>query len=182
MVKTVKYFKSIDPESFGDKIRDIDQLKSMMIDCADILDKNGIPFWLAFGTLLGLYRDKHLIEYDADADMVVQFDSIINIIKLKQEFEKKSFSMAMENYGVILYRGGEHIDLYHAVKIGNGILVLNVIFPQETFIKSEYLEWEGRKWKIPGQTEKWLAYVYGSDWKTPRKLENTIYPKGNWVL
>jgi len=49
----------------------------------DEFDKNDIPYWLDYGTLLGAYRGSTLISYDYDMDIGVEIkysDKIKSII------------------------------------------------------------------------------------------------------
>lgn len=80
-----------------------------------ILNNNKIDYWLCFGTLLGIIRDKKLIEWDHDIDIGV-FDNkkIKNLIVklfLKNGFKrKKNF---FRNDGLITFsrEGGREIDI-----------------------------------------------------------------------
>lgn len=44
-----------------------------------------------------------------------------------------------------------------------------VVFPKHYFEKLETIEFYGMKFSIPSEVEKFLAYIYGTDWKTPKK-------------
>lgn len=46
-------------------------LRRLLQEVCPLLDAAGIPYWADFGTLLGMYREKDLILYDNDADIVV---------------------------------------------------------------------------------------------------------------
>ena len=55
-----------------------------------ILNKKKIDYWICHGTLLGLVRDKRLIEWDNDIDIGV-LKSSKNRCIIKTLFEKKGF-------------------------------------------------------------------------------------------
>ncbi|OQR98232.1 hypothetical protein THRCLA_06774 [Thraustotheca clavata] len=44
-------------------------IRTMVYTFVDLMDANGIEFWVDSGTLLGVYRDKGLIPFDTDADI-----------------------------------------------------------------------------------------------------------------
>lgn len=46
---------------------------------AEVLEGNGIPYWLDSGTLLGSYREKTVIPYDKDADIGISETSYIQL-------------------------------------------------------------------------------------------------------
>lgn len=46
-------------------------IANTLIYTTDILDKNNIPYWIDFGTLLGAVRDNKVIAWDDDSDICV---------------------------------------------------------------------------------------------------------------
>lgn len=46
-------------------------LRLLVRRVAPVLDKLGVQYWADFGTLLGMYREKDIIFYDNDADLVL---------------------------------------------------------------------------------------------------------------
>ena len=60
-----------------------------------ILNKKKIDYWICHGTLLGLVRDKRLIEWDNDIDIGV-LKSSKNRRIIKTLFEKKGFKKLLQ--------------------------------------------------------------------------------------
>jgi len=59
----------------------------------EILDSNNILYWLDFGTLLGIYRDNHLLSWDKEFDIGIFREDYFKIIELLPLFEQKGFTM-----------------------------------------------------------------------------------------
>ena len=89
-----------------------------------IFEDNSINYWACHGTLLGLIRDKKLIEWDHDIDFGLWYDET-NKEKLINLFQKKGFNLVSDGDGydfITFNRGnGKRVDinLYHANENNN---------------------------------------------------------------
>jgi phosphorylcholine metabolism protein LicD len=74
----------------------------------DILDKNGVGFWLDSGTLLGAVRDGKIIEWDIDIDLGAWYNNVTQLISIFPEFKKRGFSVFLNRkLGIMtILRGG----------------------------------------------------------------------------
>jgi hypothetical protein len=84
----------------------------------DILDKNGVEFWLDSGTLLGAVRDGKIIEWDNDIDLGTWYNNLTRIISICPEFKKRGFSVRLSRkWGTMTTWRGKHnaitISLYN---------------------------------------------------------------------
>ena len=76
-----------------------DDAKSLLLDVKEVFDKNGMEFFLVFGTLLGAYRENNFIKHDTDIDIAVigdgAEDAIDELIKNGRFSDKniKSFNI-----------------------------------------------------------------------------------------
>ncbi len=50
---------------------DIIEAENQLCEIHNILENKGVRMWLCGGTLLGAYRDHHLISYDNDIDLLI---------------------------------------------------------------------------------------------------------------
>ena len=77
----------------------------------DILDRNGVEFWLDSGTLLGAVRDGKIIEWDWDIDLGMWYNNLTQLTSTIPEFKKRGFSVFLNRkWGVmtILNRGTDN--------------------------------------------------------------------------
>ncbi len=154
------------------------------------LDKYEIPFWLDFGTLLGVVRDGKLISHDTDNDIGVWMGEDRNKIKLALEEAgfSKSRSIEIENgtYGLIetyilskikldlfYYTRKEDLMYCHLVDTDNGILYIREVYvPCQGF---EKLLFNSVEFTIPSAPKKRLEFTYGKNWTIP--IKNWSTPK-----
>eukprot|EP01116_Phalansterium_solitarium_P019825 TRINITY_DN567_c0_g1_i1.p1 TRINITY_DN567_c0_g1~~TRINITY_DN567_c0_g1_i1.p1 ORF type:complete len:340 (+),score=7.27 TRINITY_DN567_c0_g1_i1:157-1176(+) len=69
-----------------------DVLADLIISSTQVLSKHDVVHWVAYGTLLGIYRDHAVIPWTTDADMAVYVgDKQTLINKLKLDFYKAGF-------------------------------------------------------------------------------------------
>ena len=63
----------------------------------NILNINGIKYWICHGTLFGLIRDKQLIPWDHDIDIAVWFGAIS-----REKIKKMNFRILYKKLGINL--------------------------------------------------------------------------------
>ena len=211
-----------------------------------ILNNKNIPYWLCHGTLLGVIRDKKLIEWDHDIDIALWEGQIskTSIIKIMEEndfvlrrgfgvkddvisFDKKGGRIVDINFYEIIKSNQEKDDIAYVkwfVPKNNFMKLIDALSEsknysgkfkklikmtsifQELFIgvKSvliklklfykeigysepaslckniKKIEFNGLKVNVPTESEKYLKYLYGEEWKIPKK--NYIWYKDSNAL
>ena len=94
---TDKDLPHIDPHQAG-------QLYALMIEVDKALKENNIPYWGAFGTLLGAIRHKGLIPWDDDIDVCIFEQSIEALEGLAPVLEREGLILlGIEKEGTIDY-------------------------------------------------------------------------------
>jgi hypothetical protein len=150
-----------------------------------VMDKNGVTFWLEYGTQLGAVRDGKMIDWDIDGDVGVWVDDIERMKKLVQEFLKVGILIAYQKSHPFLHilidkdKGqyvavvdiytfdiASHNDKKYLVRIENGI-VRDVRSPLNNYIAFRTVKFLGKLFKVPVAAEKALEFAYGPMWKTP---------------
>jgi len=140
-----------------------------LIDIKGILDEKGLRYWLIMGTFLGAYRDQAIIPYDGDTDLAMYSEDFLRLVCCEDAFAKEGFYLGVTPGAATLYRNGEHTDFYFyhldkGKRIDRGYRIDESAF--ETFNEIQFL---GRNWRILNEPERWLEYLYGEDWRIPKK-------------
>ena len=161
-------------------------MKRMIFDTLDILEKHNIKYWFDDGTLLGIIRDDDLIPWDHDADFGVSGEYAQEVLNLWNKFFPKylmrkritkSYWLPGKLRSVKIKTPWEkfrkinfHIDLFFYYKVNNSYHWKDSgtfkHIDRKFYDKLDTIIWEGRKIPIPSYVEEYLAFRYG-DWKTP---------------
>jgi phosphorylcholine metabolism protein LicD len=170
------------------KILKEDKFKKCLEDMKEILDNNNQRFFLAWGTLLGCYREKKFISYDGDIDIGILYDDLdVNIIDKIVKSNKfklnKTFGELDKNLELaFINNNGKKIDIFIYYKISEDyyytstFLDLCALKPEgfckwgrhiRGFIETEFY---GKKYLIPKNIEEHLIESYGDDFMTPKKF------------
>lgn len=152
-----------------------------LIEMKKILEKNNIKFLPAFGTLLGLFRDKDLISHDIDIDIIIDFIFFEKFNSIFNQFINDGFSMVRSYHNgklLTIEKNNEHIDFYFFKKVmmGNKFMYTlsesNYKFNYSFFEDQIKIVVKDETFEIPMQTESILELLYGKKWKIPLKGKN----------
>jgi hypothetical protein len=166
------------------KIGDGKQSAKLLLFFDDLMKQAGIPYWLSEGTALGVIREGRLLPWDDDVD--VSFFE-----KYRYTFIKKVLPLLKQNNFKIVNENHKGNFFSFIDKYGNR---LDVDMVSKSGIctapRTKYTNWNtscddmmkhtkyfknvlflGRTFTVPNET--YLEYLYGKDWKTPKK-ENKI--------
>jgi phosphorylcholine metabolism protein LicD len=140
----------------------------------DIFYKNGINFFLLYGTVLGAIREKDFIEHDTDTDIGIfekDREKLLKIIPILLENGFELIRTKAPDDLVTFMKNDEYID------IGIFRLEKDNYRYQNNFISKKYLEeldvisFLEYDFFIPINIKKLLKEWYGSDWMIPYKNE-----------
>lgn len=168
--------------------------KELLIKTNEILTKNGLQYWLNYGTLLGAYRDHDFIKHDYDLDIGMWWEDYECV---KDLFLKNGFRLVVE-YRIgswetpenVEYRfeyAGAFIDVdfykinadmmaytfnpdfiegydYSHKGVRHPIIVEEINNPIRGLKQIDFID---NKFWAPANTEEYLIYNYGEGWSTP---------------
>ena len=162
---TVKNLETINPVSVKeigeDKIlQEVDIIKQVLQD---------YPHFESAGTILGLYRDKHLIPHDSDYDIEI----------LDKGYDYDKLNTILVNNGLrlirIMHHNNRFMQLAYRMKCG-------FIFDIYIYYK-EHGKWKNyndygilvhNKDNLPtSNIEGYLELRYGKDWQTPKSKKES---------
>lgn len=152
-----------------------------LLDLKKSLQAANAPFFLIFGTLLGIYRGGDILPHDKDLDVGLFTDVPCQPLRAALEKEKV-FAVhplrpgedpnAMWNMELCHRTTGVSVDLFFFRPDGNCLLSGFVQRPSPVmfrFPKFELanLSWRGEVWNVPNTPEMFLETMYGPNWRIP---------------
>ena len=165
----------------------IDFANQTLLKLVDILNKNNIPYFIDFGTLLGIVRDQELIRWDDDIDLTCYLNDCERILEALSEFvETYSDDATVWKYRIIKdLKGGKSsivldfedykknilsfsLDIWLLSFInGKAVQTMNKCDEQH-FLVSETIKYKNHLLTVPNQYKKYLEHTYG-EWQVPQK-------------
>jgi phosphorylcholine metabolism protein LicD len=158
---------------------DKDKCFKILCEIDDLCKKYGIKYYLSEGTALGLYRSGDLIDWDDDIDIGME-ESQYNIFvkKCLPELISKGYYLtyyyhpSINGYILGFNKDKQLIDIEN-VKVGEKCIskygkLCDELLPHIQKVTEK--EWKGRKFPVP--EESYYVYLYGKDWKIPKKTKN----------
>jgi hypothetical protein len=157
-----------------------DKCFTIMCEIDEICKKHGVKYYFSEGTALGLYRSGDLIDWDDDIDIAMEESQYNKFIeKCLPELVSKEYYLlyyhflySLNQNFLSLLKNGQIID-FENVKKGKKCIskhgkLCDELFPHIKKITEK--EWRGRKFPVP--EESYYVYLYGKDWRTPKKTKN----------
>lgn len=158
---------------------------SKIREVKEILDRHKIMFWPDCGTLLFMYRDNKLDSHDVDFSMYQKdtkklMNSLPDFIKMGfhihgiYDYKNQITEVSFRNQGFafdvfIRQRKGRYLVGYSKyVEYGT-----TSWGQPNKFFKFKKFNFDGMEYSIPEDTEEYLSYFFGKDWKIPKPIWNS---------
>jgi len=165
---------------------DRDNAKRILLEVKEVLDKEGLEFWLCFATCLGAVREGDFIDIDYDIDLglrhaeyVPKIPKLIEIFK-DRGFDIKTLSTPYDYQRMIkLDKDNIRVDL-----VGWDLVINNFsntvrayyfhpvepdgkchVFIREMFDNLKKIKFCGEDFNIPLADEMFLELLYGENWR-----------------
>lgn len=142
-------------------------LEAQLRDIHEVFAGCGIPFWLRDGTALGVVRDGGLTPYDDDADLGLWARSRPRLEDALAVLARRGFVVYKRTPRVIgLLRDWETTELCFS---GTGEQADDYEQILEGFFRDlAPVRFLGCGFLVPADTERYLEFCYGPDWRIPR--------------
>jgi len=178
-----------------------DALK-MLNDVTDILDKYNVKYWLDFGTLLGIVRENRILPWDDDMDISI-LEEDIEIVRTKvmpeikalryrdylryftksigpfKEGDPRAFKVRTNRF--FFFKGYVKLDIFIMYKNNNKYNWVELgevhSLPDELLREFDFIDFNGKKYRIPKNYDDYLTYHYG-DWRVPNENYNSSIDNG----
>jgi len=167
--KTLEYDEIIFKR--GLKSIDIPKSKSNLLLFANILDKNKIFFGLVYGTLLGAIRENNFIAHDEDTDVYILDEDREKFLNILVILLDNGFVIGRYTNDLLsIVKDGEYIDIYIYSKYRFGYRKCeNMIIKDKYLIDTIEYKFLDYNFNIPKEYTELLVYLYGPNWKIPKK-------------
>lgn len=166
----------------------------MLHQVGRILDEEGIPYVLEAGTLLGVVREQRLLPWDTDLDLTVTADHADALLAARWRFWAAGFRTRIRRFPRDMgpfARGMPRVLKIQTrrwlVRKGHSLMDIFVKYrvedtyqwvvadrdpvlkrcPARFYDQRSRVGFDGAEFSIPEDAEGYLAYHYGSDWRTP---------------
>jgi hypothetical protein len=155
------------------------------------LNGAGVQYWADYGTLLGLIRDGGVIYKDTDVDVSV-LETPNNLAKLDALCQRTFFWFVLKKdsnrrsytcyFRVLPARCDIYVYRPHPTEPRlMGCEGPNSDLPLELVAHFSTCSWRGLPVTVPAETERFLAYRYGADFRVRRekflgRLHSTYHP------
>lgn len=146
-----------------------------------VLERYGIKPQLAFGSLLGAMREHDFITHDEDIDLNILEEENEKFFCALHELKELGFEIARyDRRGLLsIIRNGEYIDFYIFSPYRDGLRYCSGTIIPEKFIEDLVtMQFKGETFYIPRETEEYLIFEYGTNWKVPVVWNN--YNMSKW--
>lgn len=158
---------------------DVDVAQTLLLEAKQIMDEQGVVFFLRQGTCLGAVRDGAFIPWDDDLDI----GSIFGLHGLtRQSVEPVAAAFRDHGYHVKVSSAGRDTWLgmmKHNMRIdwfcykerrGSIVHFPAVPIPIRLFRDLKEIDFLGEKFLVPNPPEEYLRFKYGPNWMTPKRI------------
>ena len=158
---------------------DLAVAKTNLKEIKQVLEQLGVVFLLGSGTCLGATRDKALMPWDDDIDLLsvlgvnglteAKVDAVADALREKGYFIRE-FAMA-NSKAFATVKNYVRISL-ECVRIVDDIIYLfpgGFKIPASMFTQPKEIEFLGEQFLVPNPPEDYLRLKYGEEWMVPKK-------------
>ena len=162
--------------------------EELLIIITKALKKTEVPFYVIYGTCLGLYREQKLIEYDYDIDLGISYKDKKSFAIFCQNIEDHGLYIEEITHDKIKIMHPQcryDLDIWFIEKTLNPFYLLlgktwkcgDAYLPASFFSDKNkaIIDFQELSLRAPCPVEGYLAELYGSNWKVPQKGCYALY-------
>ena len=167
------------------------KILQLLVTTKKVLNRNGIKWWLDYGTLLGATRSGKLIPWDEDCDISCMEKDKEQLSQLGPDFAARGFNLHTHSFNDTGYQvypsdpiSKAHLDIFtwYRDPITNLLRRRFYVgmtsstgtdrckgrdFPIEWVETLSEITLEGEKFPAPKNPQDFCKFRYGDSWKTP---------------
>lgn len=135
-----------------------------------VLDESCVGFGIIYGTLLGAVRERGFIAWDEDVDVFVLDEDRGKFHELLHELRRRGLELVRRDGDLYsLMKDDNYIDVYF-FRRSFGRRICNKDSVKAAYLEKEaWIEFIGSPFRAPFDACRFLAEVYGTDWRVPKK-------------
>ena len=154
-----------------DSYMDVEEAMTHLVEITGVFDGRKQNYRLVFGTLLGLYRDGHLIEHDHDIDIAFDSADIGGLYDCIKILRGMGYAiLRLEDRIISLGCSSCYVDLYLYDHVSPDLLTMgNCELTPGDFTTETTVECKGKQLKTVADPEYFCRKYYGICWRTRTK-------------
>lgn len=158
---------------------ELDNQVKVLSMTAQEFTQRSLPYFLASGTLLGIFRDKALIPWDWDVqfyfrteDAVHRLDEVCEALdKAGVALVRREVRSPTDEFKVVGLCSGVKVEITSWTEAGEFRVRRDSRIPTDIFESTGSIDFAGESFRTFCEIEQYLEWCYG-DWRTPIRTSN----------
>ena len=159
-----------------------------------MLDREGVPWWVDYGTVLGTARHSGLVPWDKDADIGILEEDLDRVLALEHRFRDLGHAFCYHPPKATEFDSGHWINIWRSRHNANGLDIFpwherdgammhrlrytdsdrckGREFPRDRLFPLQRVPFEWIEVWAPADLEWFAQHRYGENWREPLRANN----------